>query len=111
EGLVAEGHGDWDRALELYQQAVDESPLDPAYQIPMRRARFQAGQKHVDQGEKLRSQGKLEEAMAEFQKALLADPGSAVSIQNLRVTKQMLDRETQQPSSSVEERGLTPIER
>jgi len=111
EGLVAEGHGDWDRAMELYQQAVDESPLDPAYQIPMRRARFQAGQMHVDRGEKLRSQGKLEEAMAEFQKALLADPGSAVSIQNLRVTKQMMDRETQQPSSSVEDRGLTPIER
>jgi tetratricopeptide (TPR) repeat protein len=111
EGIVAEGKGDWDRALELYQQAVDESPFDSGYQIPMRRARFQAGQMHVDRGEKLRSQGKLEEAMEEFQRAIMADPGSAIGIQNLRVTKQMVDREKQQPSSSVEERGLTPIER
>ncbi len=111
DGQVAEGKGDWDKALELYQQAVDESPMDSAYQIPMRRARFEAGQMHVDRGEKLRSQGKLEESMAEYQKAIMADPGSAIAIQHMRQLKQMLDREKQQPGGSAEDRGLTPIER
>ena len=46
----------------------------PAYMIAMRRARFQAGQKHVDAGQKLRADGKLEEALQEFQKALITDP-------------------------------------
>ena len=70
EGKVAEDHGDWDKALDLYQQAVDDSPSDPAYMIAMRRARFQAGQKHVDLGQKLRSEGKVarsEEHTSELQ--------------------------------------------
>ena len=33
----------------------------------MRRARFQAGEKHIRNGQQLRNQGKLEEAMGEFQ--------------------------------------------
>src|SRR5271166_2508184 len=50
EGQVAESKQDWDRALELYQQALDEKPGDSAYTIAMRRARFQAGQMHVNLG-------------------------------------------------------------
>ncbi len=73
-GMVAENKGDWDTALSLYQKAVDESPNDPEYMIAMRRARFQACEKHVGEGQKLRSEGKLAEALQEFQKALLADP-------------------------------------
>src|SRR5258706_11464660 len=63
QGQEAEFKKDWDTALENYQKAVDESPTDSGYVIGMRRARFQAGQMHVDRGEKLRTEGKLEEAM------------------------------------------------
>src|ERR1051326_3153806 len=59
QGQAAEAKGDWDTALRFYQQAVDETPTDPGYLIPMRRARFAAGQKHVEQGQKLRADGKL----------------------------------------------------
>jgi tetratricopeptide (TPR) repeat protein len=59
QGQIAEGKGDWDTALGLYQKAMDESPIDPQYMIAMRRARFQAGEKHVGAGQKLRSEGKV----------------------------------------------------
>src|ERR1051325_920847 len=109
EGQAAEQRQDWDKALELYQEALDISPNDPAYIIPMRRARFQAGQKHVNLGQKLRADGKLEEALAEFQKALIADPASAMAIQEIKRTKEMLER-NKQPGTGAEERTLTPAE-
>jgi general secretion pathway protein D len=101
---------DWDKALELYQNAVDESPGDSKYLINMRRARFQAGQMHVDRGEKLRSEGNLEEAIQEFQKGLMADPASAIAIQDLKQTTQMIQR-ARQPGAKAGDSGLTPIEK
>src|SRR6516162_10248086 len=84
QGQAAEAKGDWDTALQFYQQAVDENPTDPDYLIGMRRARFQVGQKHVETGQKLRNDGKLTDAIQEFQLALLADPSSAIAIQELK---------------------------
>jgi len=54
---AAEARQDWDKALDLYQQAVDQDPADTAYLIGMRRSRFEAGQKHVNAGQKLRAKG------------------------------------------------------
>ena len=50
----------------------------------MRKARFEAGQAHVKAGQKLRTDGKLEEAVQEFQKALVADPSSAIAMQEVK---------------------------
>ncbi len=109
QGMVAENKGDWDTALSLYQKAMDESPTDPEYMIAMRRARFQAGEKHVSAGQKLRSEGKTAEALVEFQKALVADPASGIAIQEMKRTQQMLDR-TKQGGAKADEIGLTPTE-
>src|SRR5271168_1566144 len=76
EGQAAEARGDWDKALDLYEKAVDTDPSDIAYLVPMRKARFESGAVHVKAGQKLRAEGKLEQAVQEFQKALVADPGS-----------------------------------
>src|ERR1700751_1716176 len=70
QGQAAEARGDWDKALDLYEQEVDTDPADIGYLVPMRKARFEAGQVHVKAGQKLRTDGKLEEAFQEFQKAL-----------------------------------------
>jgi general secretion pathway protein D len=110
EGQAAEMKQDWDHALELYQQALDEKPGDSGYTIAMRRARFQAGQMHVNLGEKLRSQGKLSEALGEFQKALMADPSSPIAIQEIKRTQQMIDREKGKTPPKPEDRGQTPAE-
>ena len=109
EAQAAELQQDWDKALVLYEQALDLKPGDAALTIGMRRCRFQAGQKHVNLGAKLRDDGKLEDALNEFQKALIADPSSSIAIQEIKRTQQMMEREKSKPSKA-EDRGLTPVE-
>ena len=109
-GQAAEARGDWEKALELYEQAVDTDPGDIGYLVPMRKARFEAGQAHVKAGQKLRAEGKLEEAVQEFQKALIADPSSAIALQEIKRIRDML-RAPATIGANADERGLTPAER
>jgi len=108
QGQAAEAKGDWDTALDLYERAVDLDPTDIGYLVPMRKARFEAGQVHVKAGQKLRVAGKLEEAVQEFEKALVADPSSAIAIQEVKRIQTMLA--APRPGARLEERGLTPAE-
>jgi general secretion pathway protein D len=112
DAQAAEQRKDWDKALELYLQALDKKPADPEYLIAMRRARFQAGEMHVNLAQKLRSDGKLKEAMGEFQKALIADPASSMAIQEMKRTQQMIDADKKGAGSKSDDyRGLTLAER
>jgi general secretion pathway protein D len=111
EGQAAEQKGDLDKALDLYMQALDLKPTDPSYMLAMRRVRFNAGQKHVNAGQKVRVEGKLEEALGEFQKALIADPASSIAIQEMKRTQVMIDTERKQPAGKPEDRGMTPVEK
>lgn len=106
---VAATRQDWDKALDLYMQALDKNPNNSAYTIGMRGARFQAGQMHVNRGQKLRSDGKVEEAMAEFEKAIVADPSSSIAIQESHRTNAMLNEK--KPGLKPGEAALTPAER
>ncbi len=106
QAQAAEVKKDWDAALEFYLQAVDEDPRDTEYLIGLQRVRFQASSQHVDRGMKIREAGKLEEAIGEFQKAIIADPSSALAVQELKRTQDML----RQPAATAEGRTLTPVE-
>ncbi len=96
---AAEIRQDWDQALKFYMSALDKNPNNPVYTIGMRRMRFQAAQMHVNQGQKLRADGRVVEALGEFQKALIADPSSAIAIQEMKRTQAMLDeKQTEKPA-------------
>lgn len=114
QGRQAEQLKDWDKALDLYEKALQIDPSNSFYDIAVRRARFQAAQKHVDAGKKLREQGKLEEALAEYTKAYAIDPGSAIAEQEIRRTNQMIEREKRKKEggtgSPPEAKALTPNE-
>ena len=69
-----EAKGNLDHALQLAEQALEQDPSDPGYQLEVRRVRFEAGEMHVKNGQKLRNEGKLSEALAEFEKAYGTDP-------------------------------------
>ena len=105
-GQQAEAHKEYDKAVEYYTKAMHEDPEDPGYQIGLRRARFEASQEHVQAGMKLRKDQKLEEALVEFQKAFNADPGSAIALQEVKETTDLLD---QKKKGNVAE-PLTPLE-
>lgn len=107
-GQAAELKNDWDTAVTQYQKAQDADPANPAYEIAIRRARFEAGQKHVENGVKLRSQNKLAEAMGEFQKAILVDPSSQVAMQEIKRTQTMMQGSGGAAPGAT---GLTPVEK
>ena len=93
KGREAEVRKQWETALDFYEKAMLEDPADAAYQLSAKRVRFQAAMARVDTAQKLRSAGQLEEALAEFQKAYAIDPSSSIAEQELKRTKEMIERE------------------
>jgi general secretion pathway protein D len=114
EARAEELKGNFDRALELAEQASAEDPGDPSYGLELRRVRFESAAAHVKTGQKLRAAGKLEEALAEFEKAFGIDPASDIAEQEIRRTREMIRRnKTGQDSASLspeERKILTPSE-
>jgi general secretion pathway protein D len=109
QGKESEARKDWDAALTAFEQALASDPGDPAYQLQVTRARFQAAQAHVGTGLKLRKEGKLAEALIEFQRAYRIDPSSSVAEQEIHTTQQMIQREKKKGENSTT-RALTPAE-
>ena len=114
-GRKSEAKKEWDAALESYEKALSEDPSDMVYQMAAEKARFQAAQGHVDKGLKIRSQGLLGEALLEFQKSYAINPGSAVAVQEIRLTQDMIQRERKRVEETgkeapAQERALTPSE-
>ena len=110
QGRKLEAAREFEKALEQYEIAMKEDPSDIAYQLAARRVRFEASQIFVHLGQKVRADGKLEEAMGAFTKALMLDPSSSIALQEVRRTKVMIDDENRKagkgdPNSA---RGLTP---
>src|ERR1700720_1663204 len=85
-GAKAESLKDYDTALDYYNKALQTAPNNTEYKLKAARARFEAAQWHVDQGRRFRDQANLEIALAEFRKAQMIDPSSAVAQQEVRVT-------------------------
>ena len=115
EGRSHEQKKEWDAALASYQTALAEDATDVLYQMAVEKTRFQASQNHVEQGLKLRSQGLLGEALMEFEKAYAIHPGSTAAEQELRRTRDMIERERRRAMETGKEappevRALTPAE-
>ena len=89
-GSKAESVKDYDSALENYNKALRAEPNNTEYKMKAARARFEAGQWHVDQGRRLREQANLELALMEFRKAAMIDPSSVVAEQQIRATLDLM---------------------
>jgi general secretion pathway protein D len=86
----AEELQDYDAAVDYYVKALAADPHNAYYRINLNQARFEAGQKHVRAGVKLREKGDLQGAISEFQRAQLLDPSSAVADQELKKSLDLL---------------------
>lgn len=107
QGTAAEARKEWDSALDFYEKALGEDPADPGYRLAVHHTRFQTSEFHVNQGLKLRKDGKLAEALMQFEKAYGIDPSSSVAEQEIKTTQQMMLRESKKGADS-DTRGLTP---
>jgi general secretion pathway protein D len=86
KGRKAETLQDYDAALEFYQKALKTDPNNASYKIRFEQTRFEAAEMHVKQGLKERENGDLQGAAAQFQRAQMIDPSSAIASQELKKT-------------------------
>src|SRR5437879_119541 len=86
----AEALQDYDTALVHYERALKTDPFNTEYKLKATRIRLEAGLAHVRAGQKLRDKGDLQQALAEFQKALAIDPASAIAEQEIGKTLEMI---------------------
>lgn len=117
DARAEEAKGNLDHALQLAEQAFETDPSDVGYQLEVRRVRFEAGEMHVKNGQKLRNDGKLSEALAEFEKAYGIDPASDIAMQEIKRTRAMIQRNSNpadKPGTAAlekeEDKALTPSE-
>src|SRR5450755_558902 len=110
KGQDAEARQNYEQAFDYFKQAYNLKPKDLRYRTAFERNRFLAASARVHRGQILRDAGKLDEAVAEFQKGLETDPSSFIAQQELKRTQQMIkDAENPQPQASAP--GATALRR
>ena len=94
KGRKAETIQDYDAALEYYQKALKSEPNNAGFKIRLNQARFEAGEMHIKLGLKQRENGDLQGAAAQFQRAQIVDPSSAIAGQELKKTLDLIAEQT-----------------
>ncbi len=101
KGQDAEARQNYEAAYGFFKQAYDLKPKDLRYRASFERMRFKAAAALVHHAEGLRDEGKLQEALAEFQRAALIDPSLFIAQQELKKTLQMInDKENPPPQAA-----------
>jgi general secretion pathway protein D len=108
KGKQAEAKQDYEQAYDYMKQAYEQKPEDLAIRASFERLRFLAGASHVHRGQLLRDAGKLQEALAEFQKATDIDPSSFIAKQEIRRTQKLIEAagQTSSPRSATTDDNL-----
>ena len=107
KGQDAEARQQYEAAYNFFKQCYDLKPKDLRYKAAFERIRFEAAASIVHNGQKLRDEGKFEEALAEFQKALTIDPALFIAKQELNRTAKIInDLRNPQPQAAGPPAGL-----
>src|SRR6202521_3816387 len=101
QGQDAEARQSYEASYDLYKQAYDLKPKDLRYRAGYERMRFKAAATKVHRGQVLRDDGKLQEALAKFQKALQIDPSLFIAQQEVKKTLQMINNLTNPPPQAA----------
>jgi general secretion pathway protein D len=101
KGQDAEARQNYQAAYDFYKQAYDLKPKDLRYRSSFERLRFKAAATLVHHGQGLRDEGKLQEALAEFQKAAQMDPSLFIAQQELQRTLQMINDASNPPPQAA----------
>ncbi|HET7892911.1 MAG TPA: cohesin domain-containing protein [Candidatus Sulfotelmatobacter sp.] len=101
KGQDAEARQQFEAAFAFYKQAYDLKPKDLRYRAAFERLRFEAASALVHNGQKLRDDGKLDDAVAQFQKALEIDPSLFIAKQELNRTVKMINDQRNPPPQAA----------
>ncbi len=92
QGRDAEARQDYETAYADYAEAYRLKPTDIRYRTAATRGKFLAAASHVHRGQILRDSGKLQDALAEFQKAVAIDPSSFIAVQEVKRTQELIEQ-------------------
>jgi len=101
KGQDAEARQNPEAAYEFFKQAYDLKPKDLRYRAAFERTRFEAAASLVHNGQKMRDDGKLDEALAAFQKAFSIDPSLFIAKQELNRTQKMINDKLNPPPQAA----------
>jgi general secretion pathway protein D len=101
KGQDAEARQNYEVAYNFYKQAYDLKPKDLRYRASFERIRFEAAASIVHRGQKLREDGKLDDALAEFQRALAIDPSLFIAKQELNRTQKLINDQKNPPPQAA----------
>jgi general secretion pathway protein D len=107
KGRDAEARQNYEAAFEYYNRAREKKPKDIKYAAALNRTRFLAAAAKVHRGQLLREMGKLDDALAEFEKAAAIDPSSPIAEQEIRRTREAMQpgRPTSQAQPPTQRKG------
>ena len=111
KGHDAEARQNWEQAYEFYKQAYDLKPKDLRYRASYERSKFEAAAAHVHRGQQLRDNGDLPAALAEFMRAAQIDPSLDIVQQEIRRTRQMIEKQQAQPPQAAAPSRVTGLGR
>ena len=103
EGKKAEAIQDYDTAVVHYERALKADPTQRRIQAQARPHAFRGRPESRGAGQKLRQQGDLQMALAEFQKAMLIDP-----VEPDRSAGNAKDHSTRSPRNRLRQRRHPP---
>jgi general secretion pathway protein D len=95
KGNDAAFNRNWDLAIKHYEKALQEDPNDHSFQVALQRAKLAGSIEAIRNARILTTQGKKEDALKQYEKALSYDP------QNVGIVDEMR-RLTPQPTPAVE---------
>jgi general secretion pathway protein D len=101
KGQDAQARQQYEAAYDFFKQAYDLKPKDLRYRAAFEHARFEAASSIVHRGQKLREEGKLDDALAEFQKALSVDPSLFIAKQELIRTQKLINDQRNPPPQAA----------
>jgi general secretion pathway protein D len=83
-GNQAEINKNWDEAIKYYEQAIRENPKEYTYKMSLTRVKLAASLSHIKSAQELAAEGKKEEALKEYEKALSYDPQNRAIVEAMR---------------------------
>jgi general secretion pathway protein D len=110
QGRLAEARDNYETAYDLYSKAYELKPLDLKYKAAVIRLRPKASSSYVHRGQKVRDDGKLDEAMVLFEKAYMIDPSLEIAQQEIRRTKAMIEQ-AKGGAAGPKAQAVSPIRR
>ena len=94
----------WDEAVEYYRQALQSAPDKPEYKIALERAMQSAGAFHIARGRTYETEGRPDEALREYRKAIEYDPSNrSVAARAAELDRELRERvEASRPRPAIE---------